>query len=180
MTGQIADSSTWRRKSYTLTGIDGAPLFDPADHGLKTEMWHTACYRGFVCDYSLRADGLFLRRLEVGVDPDGGAPSAIAGVEPEARPEAGRYRYSRMKLRVPFAGRLLLGRNFDPRRYQHMGFQDWRAYGVVLEATIDSNEVLVVDRTPELQSEAPPEEIDDLIRWIDRRFDRGPDLWGWP
>lgn len=140
MTGQISDSITWQRKQYTLVGIDGGELFDPTQHGMAPVMWHTACYRGFVC----------------------------------------RYEYRRINLRIPFVGRLLLGRDFDPQRYEHMGFQDWSAYRVVLEATVSGDSVIVVDRSPAELSTTPPEDPDDLSMWINRRFELDGDARGWP
>jgi hypothetical protein len=176
MTAQVPDTVTWQGRSYDLVGIDGGPLFEPAEHGIEPQMASTACYRGFVCGYGLRANGLFLNRLDVCVP---NPPPPLRGATP--RPPVAPWRmweYVGIGLRLPFAGRLLLGRDFDDAQYRHMGFQDWQAYGEVQEAVLRGRSVVVTEQATDVVP--PPREMGDVVDWMDRRFRRSPEARGWP
>lgn len=179
MTGQVSDTVRWQRQEYELVGIDGGPLFEPTEHRLEPEMESTACYRGFVCHYGLRTVGLFLNRLEVYLPHVEDRPPEVHGVQAQPPIEPwGMWEYTGVNLRIPFRGRLLLGRDFDWSQYQHMGFQDWQAYRDVREAVIDGRSVTV---TAQARDEIPPPpEIGDTVEWIDRRFTRDRGRRGWP
>ncbi len=59
MTGQIHDRILYQGREYSLVGVNGTGLYNPADTGMQTMMLHTACYRGFYCVYPVVADGGF-------------------------------------------------------------------------------------------------------------------------
>jgi hypothetical protein len=110
----------------------GSGLFDPAQVGIKPVGMTTACYRGFICNYEISDDTLFLAGLVVW----GSSPSypSIGGVAPtidrsystfvSAAVEAdipgftlrtsedtcGPAVYREIRLPVPFDGRIILGR----------------------------------------------------------------------
>ena len=72
MTLQISDRVRYRcpwhflRREYALTAVNGNGLFDPKDHGIAPdESRCTALYRGFICDYSVHREQLWLDRLSV-------------------------------------------------------------------------------------------------------------------
>ena len=62
MTGQIADRFFYQHEQYQLVGMNGHGLPTPFEFGLQPVMMHTACYRGYYCDYTIRDEHLSLVR----------------------------------------------------------------------------------------------------------------------
>ena len=60
MTAQIGDEVAYAGADWTLAGVNGGELFDPASYGLRVRPASTACWRGFVCRYELRDSALYL------------------------------------------------------------------------------------------------------------------------
>jgi len=73
MTAQVSDNITLEGEEYTVAGVRGPGWFDPAEHGLETEMIHTGCWRGFIATYSVTDGALALSDLIInyarGEDP---------------------------------------------------------------------------------------------------------------
>jgi hypothetical protein len=176
MSGQIPDTVTWARRRYELVGIDGGPLFHPGQHGIRIATTHAACARGYVCHYGLRRTGLVLNRLQLHVPAGRGDPPLVAGAPPRGVDRAGLHEYVGLGHRVPFVGRLLLGRDFDATQYRHMGHPDWQAYRDVREATVTAAGVVVIEQTRAVVP--PPAGVEDGdaagTAWTDRGFRRHP------
>lgn len=66
MTAQIPDTVLYGTGRYDLAGVGGYGLFDPGEHGLQVGMISTACWRGFICEYTVEDNQLFLTSLELG------------------------------------------------------------------------------------------------------------------
>ncbi|MFC4160420.1 hypothetical protein [Chitinimonas lacunae] len=142
MTAQIPDTLTLDGIEYALAGIDGEQPFDPAEFGLNPVGRCTACYRGYVCGYRLHDGTLRLDRLRLthqaelppGVRQPPGPP--LNGISPK-RPPRGMLdfncQYEGLNLALPFSGGLLLGRDFVPELYVHMGFHPAWKYREVVE-----------------------------------------------
>jgi hypothetical protein len=185
MTGQFPDTVDLDATTYAITAIDGPDLFQPGEYGLQPRMLSTACWRGFICSYAVRAGSLVLDTLEIGLGPDD-PPVVLNGVTPEpGRPddphEHATY-YRRLDLVVAFTGRLLLGAELD--RYVHMGFQPaWHYLRVVELVLADGRVVQQADRSAELAEarrlmESEPSET-DVSDWISNSFSRGY-AYSWP
>ena len=58
MTAQIHDSCAYHGQTYSITGVNGRGLFDPADHHIEPEPHSTACWRGYHCDYVVEDERL--------------------------------------------------------------------------------------------------------------------------
>ena len=52
---------TYEGESYEVIGLDGDGLFDPEALGIQTVAPHTACRRGFIAGYEVRARRLHLQ-----------------------------------------------------------------------------------------------------------------------
>jgi hypothetical protein len=139
MTAQIHDVVVHRKRQYALTGVDGRGLFDPVEHGLRVQMIHTACWRGYLCEYTVEDKQLFLTALEVGMaEPPRelfGAPARVGGAIAAYWP---------IRVRQPFTGGLLLGAGFIQELYAHMGFAPAWKYRRVLELTFGDGRLLGV------------------------------------
>ncbi|QSQ20431.1 hypothetical protein JY651_35015 [Pyxidicoccus parkwayensis] len=129
MTAQISDSFRYRDRGFRLTGVKGSGLFDPTRHGLQPQMMSTACYRGFICSYSVTDGGLFLEELCIGLSnveklkARHGRGMPLFGKTPRCSDETHQQvMYEALHARVPFSGGLLLANGFIRELYVHMGF----------------------------------------------------------
>jgi hypothetical protein len=173
MTAQMPDLFVWRGHEYALVGIDGGPLFDPADHGLEVRMISTACWRGYICRYAVDGDELVIRGLMVGMDEP---PTELFGA---ARDSGGWYQPVRVP--VPFTGGLLVGDGFVRELYVHMGFHPAWKYRHVHELLFESGRLtahhdrsaaMAEIRGSEPQLRPDSHDADETRRWIERTFDR--------
>jgi hypothetical protein len=147
MTAQIPDSVMTPEGRYALVGIGGSGLFDPSEHGLRLGMISTACWRGYLCEYTVEDDELFLTALELSAaDP----PEELFGAEVRLGETAA---YWPIRVRQPFTGGLLLGAGFIDALYVHMGHQPAWKYTTVLELTFDDGRLVVVHDRSELMAQ---------------------------
>jgi len=140
MTAQIADSVLYAASDWALAGINGEPLFDPNAFGFKLRSAHTACWRGYVCTYSIRDDALLLETLTVATD---GAPPVLFGRPPRPEEKSLGFTacYEAVAHPVPFTGGLLLARGFLRELYVHMGFHPAWKYRHVVELELEGGQV---------------------------------------
>lgn len=187
VTAQIPDTVELAGGRFAVAGVHGSGLFDPAEHGLQPAMISTACWRGYVCSYAVVDDRLLLRQLQVGpgstiggqpVEPGtqllGGAASSV-----DSGPGAG-CTFPALDWPVPFTGGLLLGADFVPATYVHMGFHPAWKYARVVELLVDRGSVHARhDRSAEvaeLRERIQAGTADDPDRsrsgmsWIERTF----------
>ncbi len=188
MTAQIPDTVVYRGETnFALVGICGSGLFDPSEHGLRVGMISTACWRGFLCEYTVEDGQLLLTAVELGVAEP---PAELFGAH-VYRGRAAAYRP--IRVRQPFTGGLLLGARLIDELYVHMGHQPAWKYTTVLELTFDGGRLAGVHdrselmaqrratyatRTPidPLQGTNPPHPTDPLAPdpWVDDpAFDHG-------
>lgn len=196
MTAQIQDRVWYQDEEYVIVGVKGSGLFIPQDFGMAGVMMSTGCYRGFYVTYGVE-DGEF--RLEtMTIRAANGDYKPINGIKPVMHEWQGGV-YSRINLRVPFTGRLLLGKDFIGSMYVHMGFQKPPSYETVIELMIDHGVVLSsVDHSTSMadirtemqrradearsaaQSQSPEErrglDMERMQQWIDWMFSLDYDL----
>jgi hypothetical protein len=67
VTAQIADTVELDAQEYSIAGVRGGPLFDPLGHRIKPGAISTACWRGYVCSYTVTAGSLRLAKLVTGL-----------------------------------------------------------------------------------------------------------------
>lgn len=65
MTAQFADTLKYEGETYAIIAQKGEGLFSPSEHGFRPTMMHTACYRGFYCDFEIHDDTLLLTHLVI-------------------------------------------------------------------------------------------------------------------
>ena len=147
MTAQMSDIVLTGEGRYALVGISGSGLFDPSEHGLRLGMISTACWRGYVCEYTVEDDQLFLTALELSAAEP---PDEIFGAEVRLGETA---EYWPIRVRQPFTGGLLLGAGFIEELYVHMGHQPAWKYTTVLELTFDGGRLTVVHDRSELMAQ---------------------------
>lgn len=136
MTAQFPDTIVVGRRRLSIAGVQGEGLFDPHSLGLHPVASCTACWRGYVCHYTVKDAQLVLAELDLSLYDEDGPP--ISGVEP-TRPRDGLFDhvYKKLDLAVAFTGGLLAGQGFIRELYVHMGFHPAWKYRTVLELVFD-------------------------------------------
>lgn len=79
MTAQIEDVFQVDGREYSLLGLKGKGLFNADDYGFFPESPHTACWRGYYCEYDVVDGRLLLTELTIRDALDRYPP--IGGVE---------------------------------------------------------------------------------------------------
>ncbi len=190
MTAQAMDLVHWRRKTWSLVGIDGEGLFDPTALGIQARMLHTAAWRGYICTYKVEDDELRLERLEIGFDPEtqerslAGDPPVIGDVRPIQQGSGYVWLYDGADLPVPFFGGLRIGHGFIRELYVHMGFAPAWKFEEVYELRFEGGRLVAAeDQSAQMRQEreragtadlAPPRStgIERIKEWIRSTFDR--------
>lgn len=141
MTAQIGDHYFGNKKEYTAVALSVPMNFKPQNYGLEPQSCCTACWRGYWCEYNITEDGLFLQNFYMnnskGNYPDlnGVSVSPVSYHEvirldlkrkteaiAQAEDYMGHRKYEDIMMRIPYTGRMLVGRKFLSRYYIHMGF----------------------------------------------------------
>jgi hypothetical protein len=147
MTAQTQDSVSYNGKWYNLAGYNATGLFDPTVYGIKTRSKSSACWRGFVCKYSIEKQALSLDtlRIDLAVPAD-----ELLGIKPEPDSEFDAI-YRRMNYKVPYTGGLLLAWGFIYELEIHMGFHPAWKFREVHELIFDKGDLIHgVDRSEEI------------------------------
>ncbi len=202
MTAQMDDGFLYRGLSYGIAGVNGTGLFDPAQHGLRPAMVMSACWRGYLCAYTLAGDRLRLTQLSVFLDGQDrqdaldGRGTLVFGEPPQPPPpRPGKrpgscFRYPLADVAIPFTGGLLIARDFVKELYVHMGFHPAWKYRDIHELTFDAGRLTAaVDRSaaaderrrelarrqsrPDLPTD--PADSQAVYQWIGRAFDQSYD-----
>lgn len=148
MTAQISDTFLFKDDEYSLIGMNGSSLASPEQFGMKPEMMHTGCYRGFYAAYEFMEEALHLRELTLREKDGNYLP--IEGVEPEK--EGNQAAYRGLNIAIPFTGKIRLAKDFIERLYTHMGYQKPAAFKTVLDITLkDGRVVEIKDRSAEME-----------------------------
>ncbi len=178
MTAQIPDVFRFNGEEYSLVGMNGEGLFEPADFEMIPMMASTACYRGYVMTYDcvermMILDEMLIRTEDV---------VPINGVEPEqfetSKHKVFSHRYENLRLKTNFTGSLLLAKDFIDSLYVHMGFQKPTSFRTVIEVQIQDGDIISIsdlsDRIEELRmwgrTSTMTHESEDVDQWIDRSF----------
>lgn len=139
MTAQIADTFYYKGEEYSMIDLAGRGLIVPKDYGMKPEMMHTGCYRGFYSTYELTDTGLYLKEIVINTADQKYLP--IDGVTPELI-EGGRVaEYKDINIKTAFTGTIRLAKGFIHEFYTHMGYQEPYAFATVLDFTLKKGEV---------------------------------------
>ena len=166
MTAQIEDVVVFGGRMYALIGVNGPGLFEPDKHGLQVHMTTTACRRGYVCEYAVEDERLYLIALRLGmIQP----PTRLFGAD--ARMIGSAATYSPIRVPLTFAGGLLLGAGSSDDYRAYMGNHPAWKYTEILELLVEDGQLAAVFDRSEIvaQRRAAPRDCD---MWIETAFDR--------
>lgn len=192
VTSQFPDEVCFRERSYAVTAVEGAGLFDPAEHGVTPGPLSTACWRGFFCRYSVRGERLVLDAVEMG-RPEGEGPAAVLfGVAAGGAGARAVHRnalvYRGLAAPAGFTGRLLCGADLVRVGRLNMGFQPaWRFERVVelgfragqLVSAVDRSVALAEVRRRLGADGLGPAAGESTGDWVERAFSLSFD-YSWP
>ena len=143
MTAQIGDSFKLDDSNYTMVAISEALNFDPGKYGIVPESICTACWRGFWCVYNINDKGIFLDNLYVNSQddyyPEIEGVKAITEKEGDGRQSfLGHHLYKGLNIKIDYSGKILVGKDFLPQYYIHMGFQRAWAFEKLIELVFEN------------------------------------------
>jgi hypothetical protein len=166
MTAQIEDVVVFQGRMYALVGVDGTGPFEPDEHALQPHMMTTACRRGYVCEYAIEEEQLFLTALRLGMTHP---PTQLFGAD--LRMIGSAATYSPIRVPLYFVGRLLLGTGSTRDDRGYMGTHPAWKYTEILELLVDDGQLVTVVNRSEVmaQRRAAPRDCD---MWIETAFDR--------
>lgn len=111
--------------------------FRPQDYGVTSEACCSACWEGYWCEYSISDKEIVLDKLYINAKNE--HYSQINGISPmnEQANKKLRYMgnnlYQYINIKIPYTGRIMLGKDFMREYYIHMGYQRAWAYKVLTE-----------------------------------------------
>jgi hypothetical protein len=182
MTAQFPDTVAYKNTAYLIAGISGTELFTPSAYGLEPVGKSSACWRGFICEYKVAGEQLFLDRLSLYLNQ--APPAALFGTASnlDKNPFEFDAIYNHLEHPMDFTGGLLLATDFIRELYVHMGFHPAWKYKVVHELIFENGELKQekdcsekVARIREEMSKRPLQpgsraNEQEVERWIDQCF----------
>lgn len=139
MTAQIGDRFRYKRNEYSIVAISHPLEFKPENYGITPEFFSTACWAGFWCEYRISEKGIVLENLFVNSKDD--YYPIINGVSPVVGKEGskkyfeymGHHCYRGVNIKMPYTGKIVVGKDFMQEYYIHMGYQRAWSYKVLKE-----------------------------------------------
>lgn len=123
MSKQVPDPFIWIRKKDTadksieamkcfFIGADNVyELFDPSEFGLKPESPNTACMKGFILEFLLKDDKLFLEKLSVHTSDDD--YPLINGIEASPDGKYNMHEYRDLHMPLAYTGTVYVVEGYD-------------------------------------------------------------------
>ncbi len=187
MTAQIGDSFTYKKDDYTIVAKSKSLDVHPSDFGIYPQPATTACWRGYWCAYDITDTGIYLRDLYVNSSddnyPDINGVSVLRHEETGALVSyMGHRAYKGLDLKIPYTGKILVGKRFMRKYYIHMGFQRPWAYKVLKELVFENGTLtqtndqskIAATLRKQLDEKRTPEDI--LLGCIPRSVEDGVSL----
>lgn len=143
MTAQIGDRFELKDDEYSIVAFSKPLRFDPRKYGITPEAICSACWNGFWCVYNIEEDGIYLEDLYINSKDD--YYPEINGVKPFSEEDRenlfaylGHHLYEGLNVKVPYSGKILVGKEFIWDYYIHMGYQRAWAYKVLTELVFEN------------------------------------------
>lgn len=114
MSQQMTDPFIWNDEKWIFLGADDVySLFDPQKYGLVPSPLTTACWKGFVIQFSVRHNELFLDRLDVHCENN--VYPEIAGILPIVTDNTRFHRYENIQQKLDYSGTITIGQKYLER-----------------------------------------------------------------
>jgi len=133
MSQQATDPFIWENEEWIFLGAENVySLFDPQKYGLNLSSGFSACWKGFVIQFAVENNELFLDELDV-ICKDGNYPE-IAGISPVIEEDALFQNYENIHLKLNYSGTITIGQGYL-KRYLGRAFTGSHMYEKVYELT---------------------------------------------
>ena len=203
MTAQFNDIFLYQGERYAVSGISEGELFDPKLLGLNPVAACTACWRGYVAEFSILDARLVLQNLSVNLynldDEEAGRQSetgpeinGVLPLHPDGEYELFNNRYENLNYHLEYSGGLLIADGFIQELYVHMGFHPAWKYERVIEFIFDNGSLIdeqdrsyqmseIRQQYREWREDASTDEDrmpsrEEIAEFVNRAFDRRYDL----
>ena len=188
MTAQIPDYYHYKGRNHQIIAMTNPIDFNPEDYGFRPAAPHTACWRGYICQYDITDDQLFLSKLWVNQEVDDPYP-VFDGVSPTLDRNESMMVYKELRHRIDYDGRVVVGSGFLREYYIHMGFQRAWAFRNVYELVFEHGKVIrkinhskVAEGIRKKIAE-DPHFLDamqsDIVRFVNESFSLDKDVKAW-
>jgi hypothetical protein len=140
MTAQINDSFLFQDQKFSLVGVNGGELFNPAAYDMQPLPRITSCWRGYVCTYQTQSSKLLLDTLQINLGQEGPLINHLQSIFSTA----GTFDnvYHDLNLHIDFTGGMLVASGFLQELYVHMGFHPVWKYETVHELVFSQGTLL--------------------------------------
>lgn len=190
VTAQINDNFEYHGFEYSIIGISNGEIFDIALFGFQPTPVCSGCWRGYVAKYAIENCALILNNLSVTILADneqriiGPDINGVTPTGPNAEFDFLNNHYRGLNYKLDYSGELILGSEFIPELYDHMGFQQpWKYKSVVelsfenglLISEVDVSVKIAKERTKIIKSGGYPicpTTGDEIKAWVEDAFDR--------
>jgi hypothetical protein len=141
MTAQVSDIVSYGGSQLHLAAYSNGEPFDPVKYGYKPVMASTACWRGYLCEYKIENQQLYLDKLHIN-HQESDTPFSQAKPPPKLngsdasiakRSHIGRWLFENVGLAIDYTGGLVVAQGFIRDLYVHMGFHPAWKYEEVYE-----------------------------------------------
>jgi len=191
MTAQMHDRAIFQGKEFDLVGVNGLELFNPEKFEIKTAGISSACWRGFLCQYTIRENALTLDNLQVSSGHLGRTKFSpkkcpvINNISPfytEDRGSPFNNMYENLNLKMEFTGGILIADSFIYKLGVNMGFHPAWKYRLIYELTFDNGQTINIQDISKKMEEIREEMIQHPLepgsdasymehaRWVNSTF----------
>ena len=187
MTAQAPDFYRYHGSEYEIIAMTKSIEPDFELYGFHFKAATTACWRGHVCEYSIRRDKLYLHNMYAYCKDD--EYPVFNGVAPVPSDRRHMMIYKNLKLFMDYSGKIVLGKGFINKYYIHMGFQRAWAYrevielvfkhGVVVKTNDQSDYVAKIREQYDTDPKFREDVYDDILKYVHDGFSLDPKVKAW-
>jgi hypothetical protein len=161
VTAQITDKIYYLGDKFSLVAVEKEWPFKPESHGMHPVPLHTACWRGFYCEYAIVQDLLVLNTLNIGLESP--QPPVWMGITPIKDKIDRSWEYKGVHLPIEYSGGIVIGSSFLREFYVHMGFHQAYSFQNVYEIIFEQGKLIQTidhceqaERIRQMVKEKPP------------------------
>lgn len=189
MTAQAPDTYLYNGQEYNIVAMTSPIDFNPEEFGFRPVAPTTACWRGYICEYTVTDEELYLSKLRIFCDNN---PYPVFE---DVSPVKDKVKYSPFMVydhlhhNIDYTGSIVVGSRFLEQYYIHMGFQRAWAYENVYELKLEHGKVIrMIDHSKVVEEirmkiNEDPDFDDrlhnDICRFVEESFSLDKDVKAW-
>ena len=153
MSQQVEDPFNWKGETWVFLSAENVySIFEPNKFGLNPEWIDTACYKGFVIEFSVVDDRLFLQRLIINTEDDKYPPinDVLAQYARKDKRDGwidGYHVYDKINLFLEYTGTIIIGKDFKEDRYGGSSFTGPYSYYTTFDLKFENGILIDYEET---------------------------------